>query len=202
VGVPDVLAAVEAQLRDGLGADTARGGISFVGVDRIDVLRFTGAAPGAVRYVTLGMSRHPMADPAASIADPLAGPRVELLLELSAARDDVLRALAALAASPAVEGLVVGRGALLELGAPLWSDAPFAGVLVDNPSPLVPPVSLGGGRDPVRVLPVVPVLAAEAAYKRVYGAEALREQWARAATDLADPDRRPVPLDPPSGQRA
>jgi len=92
-GAADVLAAVEEQLRDSLGRDAARGGISFVGVDRVDVLRFPGPVPGAVRYVTLGMSRHPMTDPAASIADPLTGPRAELLLELSAARDYVLRAL-------------------------------------------------------------------------------------------------------------
>ena len=55
---PDVvLLQVEAHLLSVLGQDSGRAGVSFLGAERIDVLRFGPDPDGLVRYVTLGMSR-------------------------------------------------------------------------------------------------------------------------------------------------
>ena len=66
--------------------------------------------------------------------------------------DSVLRRLAALAASPAVEGLVVEPGAGLDLGEPLWDGARFTAVLVGEPGGLVADLPLDSD-EPVRFLP-------------------------------------------------
>ncbi|MCL9758361.1 suppressor of fused domain protein [Frankia sp. AiPa1] len=47
---------------------------------------------------------------------------------------------------------------------------------------------------PIRFLPVLPMTANEAAYKRVHGPDALRQRWLAAGTDLRDPTRREVSL--------
>ncbi|MCZ4516458.1 suppressor of fused domain protein, partial [Streptomyces sp. ActVer] len=80
----DVLPLVEARLRTALGEPDARAAVTFLGTDRIEVLRFSDgtageADQGIVRYATLGMSAQPMADPTAVVADPVAGPRAELV---------------------------------------------------------------------------------------------------------------------------
>ncbi|MFD6812083.1 suppressor of fused domain protein, partial [Streptomyces anthocyanicus] len=76
----EVLALVEARLRTALGEPDARAAVTFLGTDRIEVLRFVDADAGLVRYATLGMSAAPMADPTAALADPVKGPRAELVL--------------------------------------------------------------------------------------------------------------------------
>ncbi|MCX4234284.1 suppressor of fused domain protein [Streptomyces ortus] len=200
----DVLALVEARLRTALGEPDARAAVTFLGTDRIEVLRFTdldtsSAAPtGIVRYATLGMSAQPMADPTAAVADPVAGPRAELVLSVRAGgadTDKVLRPLAVLAASPQVEGLVVAPGASLDVGDPLWPGAPFTSVLVAEPGGLVEDLELGAPLDPVRFLPLLPMTPNEAAWKRVHGAGALQERWLTSGTDLRDPVRKSVSLD-------
>ncbi|MGV9312476.1 suppressor of fused domain protein [Streptomyces sp. NPDC003691] len=217
----DVLALVEARLRDALGEPDARAAVTFLGTDRVEVLRFRAAAPGdpaagdgpeapgaagaagtapgaLVRYATVGMSAQPMTDPTASVADPVKGPRAELLLTVRAGladTDKVLRALAVLAASPQVEGVVVAPGASLDLGGPLWPGAPFSSVLVGEPGGLVADLDPGPPLDPVRFLPLLPMTPNEAAWKRVHGAGALQERWLRYGTDLRDPRRAPVRLD-------
>ncbi|MGC5562868.1 suppressor of fused domain protein [Streptomyces sp. FR-108] len=200
----DVLALVEARLRTALGEPDARAAVTFLGTDRIEVLRFTdldtsSAAPtGIVRYATLGMSAQPMADPTAAVADPVAGPRAELVLSVRAGgadTDKVLRPLAVLAASPQVEGLVVAPGASLDVGDPLWPGAPFTSVLVAEPGGLVEDLELGAPLDPVRFLPLLPMTPNEAAWKRVHGAGALQERWLTSGTDLRDPARKSVSLD-------
>lgn len=219
----DVLALVEARLLLAFGEPDARASVTFLGTDRIEVLRFTGAgagggpggsgpgspggfqgsgpgpdAEGVVRYATLGMSAHPMADPTATLADPLRGPRAELLLTVRAglaATDQVLRPLAVLAASPQVEGVVVAPGASLGLGEPLWPGAPFPSVLVGEPGGLVADLELDEPLDPVRFLPLLPMTPNEAAWKRVHGAAALQERWLARGTDLRDPLRSSVALD-------
>ncbi|MFI1411336.1 suppressor of fused domain protein [Streptomyces sp. NPDC020707] len=200
----DVLALVEARLRTALGEPDARAAVTFLGTDRIEVLRFTdldtsSAAPtGIVRYATLGMSAQPMADPTAAVADPVAGPRVELVLSVRAGgadTDKVLRPLAVLAASPQVEGLVVAPGASLDVGDPLWPGPPFTSVLVAEPGGLVEDLELGAPLDPVRFLPLLPMTPNEAAWKRVHGAGALQERWLTSGTDLRDPARKSVSLD-------
>lgn len=193
----DVLPLVEARLRTALGEPDARAAVTFLGTDRIEVLRFHEG--DIVRYATLGMSAHPMTDPTAMVADPVAGPRAELVLSVRAGAgadtDKVLRPLAVLGASPQVEGLVVAPGASLDVGGPLWPGAPFTSVLVAEPGGLVEDLELDAPMDPVRFLPLLPMTPNEAAWKRVHGAQALQERWLTNGTDLRDPSRRSVPLD-------
>ncbi|WP_043265986.1 suppressor of fused domain protein [Streptomyces sp. CT34] len=210
----DVLELVEARLRTALGEPDARAAITFLGTDRIEVLRFVDGE--VVRYATLGMSARPMTDPAGPspdhhpsaspfaappsvvVADPLRGPRAELVLSVRAGRadtDKVLRPLAVLAASPQVEGVIVAPGASLDVGDPLWPGAPFTSVLVSAPGGLVADLELDEPMEPVRFLPLLPMTPNEAAWKRVHGAEALEARWLQQGTDLRDPLRRSVPLD-------
>lgn len=192
----DVLALVEARLRTGLGEPDARAAVTFLGTDRVEVLRFTDG--DVVRYATLGMSAQPMADPTAALADPVKGPRAELILSVRggvADTDKVLRPLAVLAASPQVEGLIVAPGASLDVGEPLWPGAQFTSVLVAEPGGLVEDLELDEPMEPVRFLPVLPMTPNEAAWKRVHGAQALQERWLNSGTDLRDPLRKSVSLD-------
>lgn len=209
----DVYGEVEARLRAELGEPDARASVTFLGADRVEVLRFTavdggvqGEGPGGgggddavVRYVTLGMSAAPMTDPAEALADPERGPRAELLLSVRPGppgvdTDKVLRPLAVLAASPQVEGVVVAPGASLDVGEALWPGAPFSSVLVGEAGGLVRDLELEPPREPVRFLPLLPMTPNEAAWKRVHGAEALQGRWLRHGTDLRDPRRGAVPL--------
>lgn len=195
----DVLPLVEARLRGALGESDARAAVTFLGTDRIEVLRFPGQpGEGVVRYATLGMSATPMTDPTSALADPVKGPRAELVLSVrprGADTDKVLRPLAVLAASPQVEGLVVVPGASLDLGEPLWPGAPFTSVLVAEPGGLVEDLVLDAPLDPVSFLPLLPMTPNEAAWKRVHGAAALQERWLTHGTDLRDPSRTSVALD-------
>ncbi|MHB9758992.1 suppressor of fused domain protein [Streptomyces sp. BYX5S] len=192
----EVLALVEARLRTTLGEPDARAAVTFLGTDRIEVLRFTDG--DLVRYATLGMSASPMTDPTAALADPVKGPRAELVLTVRAGladTDKVLRPLAVLAASPQVEGVVVAPGASLDVGEPLWPAAPFTSALVAEPGGLIEDLDLDDPLDPVRFLPLLPMTPNEAAWKRVHGAAALQEKWLNSGTDLRDPLRRSVSLD-------
>ncbi|WP_329116340.1 suppressor of fused domain protein [Streptomyces sp. NBC_01353] len=192
----EVLALVEARLRTALGEPDARAAVTFLGTDRIEVLRFVDG--DVVRYATLGMSAHPMTDPTSALADPVKGPRAELVLSVRgglADTDKVLRPLAVLASTPQVEGVVVAAGASLDVGEPLWPGAPFSSVLVAEPGGLVEDLELDELMDPVRFLPLLPMTSNEAAWKRVHGAEALQERWLTNGTDLRDPLRRSVSLD-------
>ncbi len=187
-----VLMLVEAHLAGVLGHDTGRAGVSFLGTERIDVLRFGPDDDGLTRYATVGMSRAPMADPGADLV-AAHGPRAELVLSVRAQPDTVLRRLAALAASPAVEGVVVSPGAGLDVGEPLWDGARFTAVLVGEPGGLVPDLPLDSD-EPVRFLPVLPMTPNEAAWKRVHGGAALEERWLAQGIDLRDPARPEVDL--------
>ncbi|MER5211139.1 suppressor of fused domain protein [Streptomyces sp. NPDC002838] len=196
----DVLPLVEARLRSALGEPDARAGVTFLGTDRIEVLRFQdiGQEAVVVRYATLGMSAQPMSDPTAALADPVKGPRAELILSVRAGladTDKVLRPLAVLAASPQVEGVIVAPGASLDVGEPLWPGAPFTSVLVAESGGLVEDLELHEPLDPVRFLPLLPMTPNEAAWKRVHGAQALQERWLTNGTDLRDASRTSVPLD-------
>jgi hypothetical protein len=190
--VPDVLAAVEAALVEHFAQRPQRASVSFVGVQPIEVLRFE-PVPGERAYVSLGMSRHPMTG-AAEFVRAADGPRAELMLHLHDPVDehvDVWRKVGVLAAAPAVEGVVHAPGISLDLGEPLASGSACTGVLVAE-SPITDIATDAG---PVAVLQVLPATAAELAWCRVRGSAALRERWARAATDLLDLKRRAVALD-------
>ncbi|MBH0775872.1 suppressor of fused domain protein [Nocardia bovistercoris] len=171
---------------DAAGVDTAS--VTFLGVEPIEILRILDGE--LVHYVTLGGSRHPMGDPADALADPVRGPRAELVLTLRhgvAVTAGLVRGLGVLAATPSVEGVVLRSDALLDLGEPLFSGAPFTAVLLGDSD--IPEVVLPEPADPVRYLTVTPVTATEAAWVRVRGAAALREAWAEAGIDIRDPER-------------
>lgn len=184
-----VVTLVEAHLLAVLGGDSGRASVSFVGADRIDVLRFGPDADGLVRYVTLGMSRAPMGDPAELVRSE-DGPRAELLVTLRGARDSVLRRLAILAATPAIEGLVVTPGARIDMGEPLWDGAAMTAVLVGEPGGPVPSLE----DPPVDLLPLYPMTPNEAAYVRVHGGSELEERWLAQGIDLRDPLRAAADL--------
>ena len=185
-----ILLLVEAHLVSALGPDSGRAGVSFLGADRIDVLRFGPAPDGVVRYVTVGMSRAPMSDPAATVLAS-DGPRAELVLTVRGTHDSALQQLAVLASTPAIEGVVIRPGARLDLQVPLWTGSAYSAVLVGEPGGGVPNLD----EPVVEILPLLPMTAAESAWARVHGSAALTERWLHAAVDLRDPHRRAVRLD-------
>ncbi len=195
---PDALVSVIAHLEASLGPHSGKGSVTFLGTEPIEVLRFGQAPDGLFRYATVGMCRQPMSSAGLGTIDP-AGPRAELLLSLRArpggSHPGVLRSLAILASAPAVEGVVVGPGASLSLGEPLFTGSRATAVLVGESGGLVRDLELAGSVQPVRFLPVLPLLPEEAAFKREHGAEALEERWLAFGTDLRDPDRPAVRLD-------
>lgn len=168
-------------------------GVTFLGVEPIEVLRFGPDSDGVLHHVSLGCSRHPMGDPAALAADPLRGPRAEIVMELRGGvpTPGLVRTVALLAASPAVDGVVLAPDGLIDLGAPLWQRPPgrppFSAVLLG--AGRIEDVPLEAPRDPVKFLSAVPLTANEAAWVRLKGADALREAWRQAGIDTRDPER-------------
>lgn len=188
-GTPDTLTAVRAHLVEHFGSEPQEASVTFLGAPPIRVLRFVDVETGVVRYVSLGCSAEPMGDPSALVPDP-AAPRAELSLVLRGGVDGVVRALSVLAATPAVEGLVLSEGALIDLGEPLWPGAAFTAVILRAPE--IPDVPLPGGAAPVTVYRAVPVTHTEAAWVRMKGAAELEEAWAEAGIDVTDPARSAV----------
>lgn len=177
--------------RTGSGFDDTRfdtASVTFLGLEPIEILRIPDGE--FVHYVTFGGSRHPMTDSAAALADPVRGPRAELVLTLRAdarAHAGLPRGLGVLIAAPAVEGIVLQEDALLDLGEPLWRTAPFTAALLETSD--IAEVPLPEPADPVRFLSVAPITATEAAWVRVRGASALRTAWSEAGIDVRDPHR-------------
>ena len=177
----------------GMGREPDVASVTFLGVQRIDVLRFgpdrRAGLDGVFHYVTLGCSRHPMTDPSVPVADPLPGPRAEVVLRLRSARPStgLARSLAVVAATPAVEGVVLNPDALVDLSGPLWDGAPFTAVLLGDSD--IPDLPLPAPRDPVQFLSAVPITQTEGAWVRLKGAEAMREAWADDGVDVLDPGR-------------
>jgi hypothetical protein len=194
----DALVAVIAHLELAFGSHSGKGSVTFLGTEPIHVLRFGPAPDGLMRYATVGMSRHPMSSAGAGTLDP-AGPRAELILSLRARPGTqhvgILRSMAILASTPSVEGVVVGPGASLTLGEPLCEGSLATAVLIAEPGGLVTDLELPAEVQPVRFLPILPMLAEEAAFKRLNGAAALEERWLANGTDLRDPARPAVTLD-------
>lgn len=182
---------VREHLRTAFPGEAASASVTFLGTEAMEVLRFGPDEAGVVRYATVGVSRHPMHSPTATVVDPVNGPRAELVLSLNAARDQVLRPLAVLAATPAVEGVVLGPGITLDLQNPLWPGARFTAVLLGEAAGLVPDLELEG-IDPIRFHPVFPLTPSEAALARVRGSGHIEQLWLDAGIDLRDPDRKSV----------
>ena len=184
----DVLASVRAHLVEHFaGAEPAAASVTFLGVEPIDILRF-GPQDDVYHHVSLGCSRHPMAEPTDFLADPDRGPRAEVLVSLRGPTPTGLsQSIAIVAAAPAVEGLVLVPDALIDLEAPLWERAPFTAVLL-GPSDI--PDLERAGLDPVTVFAAVPITPTEAAWVRLKGADAMREAWRTDGVDILDPHRR------------
>nr|WP_245906245.1 suppressor of fused domain protein [Mycolicibacterium palauense] len=167
--------------------------VTFLGVERIEVLRFGPDPESLYHYVSLGCSRHPMGDPSAVAADPVHGPRAEVVVTLRAGVETpgLARTVAVLAATPAVDGVVLVADALIDLGSALWAPqpgrAPFSAVVLEPSG--IPELALDPPHDPVVFLRAVPVSANEAAWMRIKGVEELRNTWARDGVDLTDPGR-------------
>jgi len=192
-----VLDEVRAHLREwfataGCAAEPDSASITFLGVERIDVLRF-GPIDGVLHYVSLGCARHPMGDPAAVAVDPMRGSRAEIVVRLrgGVGARGLARTVAVLAAAPAVDGVVLVADALIDLGVPLWERPaglpPFSAVLLENSD--IPDLVLDPARDPVTFLAAVPITANEAAWIRLKGVDALREAWRQDGADVTDPER-------------
>jgi hypothetical protein len=122
--VTQTLEQVRAHLRShfataGADSEPDSASVTFLGTEPIEVLRYRCRTDGLVHYVSLGCSRHPMSDPTEILADRLRGPRAEVVLRL---RDPgpvtgIARSVAILAATPAVDGVVLAADALIDLGA-------------------------------------------------------------------------------------
>lgn len=185
----DVLAEVRAHLRAHFGLEPDAASVTFLGTQSFDVLRFGPDDEGVNHYVSLGCSREPMTDPSEFAADPVRGPRAEVAVALRGPTPSGLaRSVAVLAAAPAVEGLILAPDALVDLGAPLWSGAPFTAFLLGHSE--ISNVDLPAPSDPVAVLSAVPITPTEAAWVRLKGAEAMREAWRTDGVDVLDPGRR------------
>lgn len=190
--VTGVLEAFEAALVEHFGHQPQRASVSFVGVDRIEVLRFE-PIPGERAYVSLGMSRHPMTGGAESFV-AVDGPRAELMLHVRDPTDeyaDIWRRVAVLAAAPAVESVVYSAGMTVDIGEPLIGGSALTGVVVTD-SPIAPVLTAAAQ---VSVLQVLPATSNELAWGRVRGSSVLLERLRRADVDLLDLMRRSVPLD-------
>ncbi|OUC78309.1 Suppressor of fused protein (SUFU) [Gordonia lacunae] len=176
-------------LEDRLGTTPQRASVTFLGVEPIDVLRFAAGDRPTVVYVTSGCARHPMSDPTDLHADPVRGPRAELVVRMSSGTPlpGLHKRMATLAAAPAVEGLIIAADALVDLGEPLWDGSPFTAVLLEADELGI--VELPEPMDPVTMLRAIPITANEAAWVRLKGADALREAWREAEIDVTRPDR-------------
>ncbi len=194
----DDLDRVRQQLRGhfaarGITAEPDAARVTFLGVEPIEVLRFGPGADRMVHYVSVGCSRHPMGDPGEILADPVRGPRAEVVLQLRNSGSDagLARSLAMVAAAPVVEGVVLAPDALLDLGGPLWTRqsgaVPFTAILLGDSD--IAEVELESPREPVRFFSAIPITATEAAWVRLKGADAMREAWRADGVDVFDPDR-------------
>jgi hypothetical protein len=191
--VIDVLAKVRAHLREhfartGIIAEPVEASVTFLGSERIDVLRFGPDEDGISHYVSLGCSRHPMFDPTELVTDALHGPRAEVVVELRGpSPKGLVRSLAILAAAPAVEGLILEPDALVDLETPLWESAPFTAFLLGGSD--IDDVALAAPLPPVTVLSATPITATEAAWVRLKGADAMRDAWQQDDVDVLDQGR-------------
>ena len=194
----DVLAKVRSHLaehfaRAGIIADPDEASVTFLGTERIDVLRFgpdlSFGPDGVYHYVSLGCSRHPMFDPTEMVTDALHGPRAEVVVSLRGPSPAGLaRSVAIVAAAPAVEGLILEPDALIDLESPVWEGAPFTAFLLGRSE--IDDVPLTDPLPPVTVLSATPITATEAAWVRLKGADAMREAWQQDNVDVFDPNRR------------
>lgn len=186
---PDILQLVEAAYRQHFEVAPARASVSFLGVAPIEILRYPDGVTD--HYLSLGMSRHPMADPNDFVIQADSAPRAELLLSAAGRPEALWRTLAVLAAAPAVEGVVYQVGNRVDLGEPLCAGSRCTGGVLSATQ--LRPIEIPG-LAAVRVLQVLPATQTELAWARVHGSEQLQQRWLTAGTDLTDLLRDPVAL--------
>lgn len=189
-----VIERVSAHLQQAFsGSEPQRASVTFLGLESIDVLRFTGGGQrngdDEVAYVSLGCSRHPMGEPDQMVVDPTAGPRGEIVVRMhpSAPLPGLHRSVAMVAAAPAVEGLVLTADGLIDLGEPLWEGSNCTAVVLETD--VVAPCPLPGDLEDVVFFRAIPITANEAAWVRLKGLDALRSAWTEAGIDVRDPVR-------------
>jgi hypothetical protein len=193
-GASEIIGTVRAYLTTyfaeaGATGEPVSASVTFLGADPITVLRFGPTGDGVYHYVSLGCSRNPMMDPMDMVADPVSGPRAEAVVSLRGPTPTGLaRSIAVLASSPAVEGLVLEPGALIDLQAPVWQGAAFTAFLLGASD--IGEVALPEPYQLVRILSATPITATEAAWVRLKGADAMREAWLQDGVDVVDPNRR------------
>ncbi|MEO6504079.1 MAG: suppressor of fused domain protein [Jatrophihabitantaceae bacterium] len=189
-GAPsDILHLVEAAYRQHFETAPARASVSFLGLDPIEILRYPDGHQD--HYLSLGMARHPMADPGELVIAAENAPRAELLLSAAGRPDQLWRKLAVLAAAPAVEAVVYQAGNRVDLGEPLCPGSRCTGGVLATAG--LQPITISGVAD-VQILRVLPATQTELAWARVHGSERLQQRWLAAGTDLADLTRDPVEL--------
>lgn len=145
--------------------------VTFLGLEPIDVLRFGPDPRGVSHYVSVGGSRRTEGTPA----------EVVVSLRTAAHLPGLARNVAVVGAAPAVEGLVLTPDALVDLGRPLWQNAPFTAVLL-SPSEIE-------GINGIEFVAATPVTATEAAWVRLKGVDAMRRAWREDGVDVLDPKR-------------
>ena len=190
----DVPAEVRNRLRAhftaaGVLGEPAEASVTFLGADRISVLRYGPDGGGVNHFVSVGCSRYPMVDPSNFVTDTEHGPRAEVVVSLRPPSPAGLaRSMAVLAAAPSVEGLVLEPDALIDLSGPLFEGAPFTAFLL-GPS-TIDDVALPDPLSDVTILQATPITPTEAAWVRLKGAEAMREAWRTDGVDVFDANRR------------
>lgn len=190
----DVPAEVRSRLRAhftaaGVLGEPAEASVTFLGADRISVLRYGPDGGGVNHFVSVGCSRYPMVDPTNLVTDTEHGPRAEVVVSLRPPSPAGLaRSMAVLAAAPSVEGLVLEPDALIDLSGPLFEGAPFTAFLL-GPS-TIDDVALADPLSDVTILQATPITPTEAAWVRLKGAEAMREAWRTDGVDVFDANRR------------
>ena len=190
----DVPAEVRNRLRAhftaaGVLGEPAEASVTFLGADRISVLRYGPDGGGVNHFVSVGCSRYPMVDPTYFVTDTEHGPRAEVVVSLRPPSPAGLaRSMAVLAAAPSVEGLVLEPDALIDLSGPLFEGAPFTAFLL-GPS-TIDDVALADPLSDVTILQATPITPTEAAWVRLKGAEAMREAWRTDGVDVFDANRR------------
>ncbi|CAM3854183.1 suppressor of fused domain protein [Mycobacterium frederiksbergense] len=190
----DVPAEVRNRLRAhftaaGVLGEPAEASVTFLGADRISVLRYGPDGGGVNHFVSVGCSRYPMVDPTNFVTDTEHGPRAEVVVSLRPPSPAGLaRSMAVLAAAPSVEGLVLEPDALIDLSGPLFEGAPFTAFLL-GPS-TIDDVALPDPLSDVTILQATPITPTEAAWVRLKGAEAMREAWRTDGVDVFDANRR------------
>lgn len=173
----------------GVLAEPAEASVTFLGADRISVLRYGPDGGGVNHFVSVGCSRYPMVDPTNFVTDTEHGPRAEVVVSLRPPSPAGLaRSMAVLAAAPSVEGLVLEPDALIDLSGPLFEGAPFTAFLL-GPS-TIDDVALPDPLSDVTILQATPITPTEAAWVRLKGAEAMREAWRTDGVDVFDASRR------------